>query len=474
MAGTSCAEIRLRCRGAPDEGEGRQIVVVLGELATYLCWPGDIRPFAEEKPIPADLLGGAPTTDGQPVAETNKTRRQETSYLFLVSRLRRHLSDRNTILILPSHSSKEYRESVVVFCFEKLHVRTIIVLSDLVADSFGAGCRRALVLHASPSMISVGCVESGVTVRHKAVTYGSKISFLNDEVGNEEKGGLAQPQLVMETNEGRVAFRSGSNSSGAAEDLLKHLSAVESDCLGSSSPDAANEVDLLDEAYRDALVYLVGEDAYHRVVSLIQSDAVTDRGALPALKRSRVEGGDNSEASLSGVNGTISAAGSGLMTECKGREVEREEGALSRAISYVADGEPLPVIVAGEVFRVAPLLSKFIEDAVRTCRVQRESCAKQRSTTSTDEPLSSSTSLENTSTNSCTSSSSESSQPTLCDRNIPLQLQPLPIKELPWELALLGGSLVSQLSLLELCKLRISKDDALSSRGSVVHWRSVA
>ncbi|AAZ11819.1 hypothetical protein, conserved [Trypanosoma brucei brucei TREU927] len=477
LSGTTFGASPL-ARNIADDPEGWPVVVVVGELATYMCRSGDIRPFAQEKPISADVLGKPPPTATESDNDATNSSREE-AHSFLLSRLRRHLSHRNIILVAPVRSTLEWHEKLVVFCFEKLQVRTLVMLSDFVADAFAVGCRNALVLHASPSAISIGRVEAGVTVKQATMSYGQLSPLMCETTGDIKHNVLTQQHANAGTNcrEGDNQTRE-SVSSGTAviPGKLPSDDSVFSSVFSAASPKV---VDLLDEVHHDALASLVGENVYNRVVSSMREGRPNQR-KLRATKRDRAS---NSGGRRSSRNGRVNAAANVSENSSKrslidisssggdeGGESEEDdgEGPLIRLILSVAGREPVPVIIAGEALRVAPSLQKFLEEAVRACGTSH-----MKRACNDDSNSSSSSSTASSSSSSGGASSFSSSLSTPSDGQEVLKIQPLPIGELPWELSLLGGSLVSQLPMLELCKLYISREDALSSKGSIIRWRSV-
>ncbi|ESL11561.1 hypothetical protein TRSC58_00685 [Trypanosoma rangeli SC58] len=428
----------LQSTTAASDTDGRLIVLVVGELATYLCRSGEIRPFLEDAPIPEEVLRLTPPFSLS-LTESATSLKQKKA-LQLVSRLREHVLDRNIVVVLPMHVSSEYREKVVMFLFARLEVRTIIVLSDLVADTFGAGLRESLVLHASLRALSVGRVESGVTVKYAASVSGSPLHLLKfstargegccdgqGDVGSKaESPGGTKEEEKEEEGEVNGEERDG----GDALSLFLRLS------LGRSFS-SATAVDLLDEQYRGVLFSYFGEEVYQRVVA---SQEFREAG----MKRRRDEAKEKVESAVARTNDSL----------------QGKRGVLKHLIATITDGASLPVIVTGEALRVVPLLRNFLEETVRECGTKFATEGAL---------LSSSASLASSST----TDGSDSSKSFSLEEGGLLHLQPLPLQESPWMLSLLGGSLVSQLSLGELSRLRISREDALSSKGGIIHWRSV-
>ncbi|PBJ80728.1 hypothetical protein BCY84_00925 [Trypanosoma cruzi cruzi] len=442
---TGNSSLSLQRTTAASDTDARFIVLIVRDLATYLCRSGETHPFFEDGPIPAEVLGYTSASSSS-LPETVASSKQKAA-LQLVSRLRDHVLNRNIVVIFPIQNSSEYRERLLMFLFEKLGVRTIIALSDVVADTFAVGLRDSLVFHASLRALSVSRVESGVSVKYAASASGSLLHLLRPhttgtgELCGEENFAKKNAGAFDDTKEGdnwkedRVSAEKGDGNDVSS--LLPRLSVN-----GSSFFAAA--VNLLDETYRKALVAFFGGEVYQRVVSLHEHGGV-------GTKRRRNDGQEDVQSTDKRANGYPQDEGG---------------GALRRLIAAIAGDTSLPVIVTGEALRVAPLLRKFLEEAVRGCSGRTAATGTSFSSSSF-----SSESFETSS--SSTTNGSNSSESSSFEAGVSFQLQPLPLEDSPWMLSLLGGSLVSQLSLAELSKLRISRDDALLSKGSIIHWRSL-
>ncbi|KAH9580048.1 hypothetical protein LSM04_006999 [Trypanosoma melophagium] len=463
---------------ALDEAEGRAIIVlVLGELATYLCRAGEPRPFLEEKAIPEDFLG-CTTSSTASTSSTAKTASKQEAASRIISKLREHILDRNIIMVFPIHSSQEYREKLLLFVFEKLQVRTVIAISDLVADAFALGPRESLVLHASLSKLSIGRVEAGVTVKYTTSTAGSlsqivKPTACNGNCNHNVDGKEMKTDGVRSTENGDT----GSLTNTTADTNSNCTLGVGGDRALSLRSFSSTTVDLLDEKYREKLLSFFGDVVYQSVVSLQEKQQGHHNSIR--LKRGRTDEKHEDNGEEEEENKVVGKENNWNTVPATTSRNKRR-GVLERLISSVSDGDSLPVIITGEALNIAPLLRDFLEETIRICSNahKEDSDSSSSSLEDSDSTIGSSSSISTTTTTTTTnnnnnnsdSSSSSSSSAYACGL---LKLQPLPLPGFSWMLSVIGGSLVAQLSLAELSKLRISREDAISSKGSIIHWRSV-
>ncbi|KAG8348939.1 putative Actin [Trypanosoma vivax] len=416
------------------------VVLLHSSLATYLCSTGDVYASLEEKPVTKEMLALNSMAEMTPLGQRKLS--------FAISRLRKKLSERNSVIVLPVDSSQEYREKLVLFLFEKLCLRSIVVLSDAVAVTFATGLREALVVSVSISALTVSRVVAGTTVKYVQSSATDLFRLLMCAVNSVKRCQCGQADEDVLVGSKVVDAPTEATHHAASVCELGPLCSLELTSEEEASQNVRtplNTVNLLESTYRGALVSLFGEQVYN---SVAMSTRFRHTHTTVDTNPSDVDG--------CGVHN-----GHGLMEDT----VNESEKCciLQQLIASVTEGDSLQVIVTGEALRVAPLLRIFLDEAVRFHGFGN--AKKSLSVGSASSSSSSTPSSEGTSRTVSTSCFHKHSSPSLC-------IHPSPIEERPWDLPLLGGSLVGQLPLSELNRLRIFKEFAISTKGSIVHWRS--
>lgn len=354
-------------------------VLYVGQLATYLCDAGDFVPtYPTERPITEDLLQqfvSHHTDDNGEVVREAVPAAADAPWRELTRALHAVLADRDVVAVVPLGAPSEFQRLLVVLLFSAaVRARSLVVVSEALADVIACGCvavsrpgaagggsssgdrlsgaaagadghASTVVVHASPSHITLARVVDGSSVKYSVSKAGSPIALARGDAPSATGG-------------------SSSSSTNNSQIMA---------------------VDLLDDKYRAELIAAFGYLPYVRARAAFASSgpgvSATAAGTKKGNKQKASKRNcDRSAPTTTPTTATEERNDGGRGSEWKADYTaaqKRQPGALEKLLARVCTtsssggvpcldaDRPLPTVVCGEALTVAPFLRALLIEVVR-------------------------------------------------------------------------------------------------------------